>query len=287
MAPRARVRPSLRRCLRAGRIGHAQQRGLALITVMWLIGLLTLLATAMLAMSRSHARMSARAAQMVAAEAAEDSALRLALLQITGPIRENQQLGFSTQWRLRVFDRDIDIRVEREAGRVDLNASDAALLAAVFVAGGIDAGTARSYAARILDWRDPDDRLEPGGAERDDYRRAHLDYPPRNGPFESIGELRQVLGLADLSPQMLDAFTVYSTRSPLIDLSFAHPLVRIALQSQSSPQSVATGGEQLLGQVARIHACAAKDVIRSCKAVIARLTGDPKKPFLIYAWYTE
>jgi general secretion pathway protein K len=243
--------------------------------------------------------MAARAAQIITAETAADSAIRLTLLQINAPVEEASQLAFSAHWQLELFDRAVDIRVEREAGRVDLNATDTSLLSAVFIAGGIDTGQAHSFASRIVDWRDIDNQPGPGGAELGDYKRAKIAYGPRNGPFESIGELRQVLGLADLSPQILDAFTMYSTRSPTIALEFAHPIVKAALTLSSQrapelpeplpmrPNTRALSTQLLTGQVVRIHACLQNGATTTCRAAIVRLTGNGQRPFLTYAWYTE
>lgn len=273
------------------RIGPPKTRGLALITVLWLISLLTVLATAVLAITRNHGRIAARAAQIIAAETLADSAIRLTLLQINAPLNDERPFAFSARWPLRLFDQTVNIRVEREAGRVDLNATDASLLAAVFTAGGINPERSRSFASRIIDWRDADDQPGPGGAEIEDYQRANLSYGPRNSPFESVGELRQVLGLADLSAELLDAFTVYSTRSPTIVLEFAQPLVHGALTRLSNgsvdTNSATPGPQLLMGQVARIHACTEKDAITLCRVAVARLTGSRLKPFLMYAWYTE
>lgn len=273
--------------------GHrARARGLALITVMWLLALIAVLATTTLQIARSRARMSARAVRTISTQVIADSALRLILLQLAQSAGEPRELGFDARWRITLFDRDVEIRVEREAGRVDLNVADASLIAAVFIASGTEAVTARSFASRIIDWRDTNDQAEPGGAERDDYRRAQMGYGPRNKPFESIGELRQVLGLAELSPKVLDAFTVYSSS---IDPELAHPLVRIALQSLSTSQSLAprhappqaSGTQVLAHQVARIHACVTQGDITSCRVVIARLMLDHHRPLPIYAWYSE
>jgi type II secretory pathway component PulK len=170
------------------------------------------------------------------------------------------------------------------------------------MAGGFDASRSRSFASRIVDWRDADDQPGTGGAELADYRRANIGYGPRNGPFEAVGELRQVLGLADLGADVLDAFTVYSTRSPTISVSWAQPLVRRALtlpslSSEVQSQQVERSGmrvdadapeiQLMIGQAVRVHACVQQDAIALCRVAIARLTGHRTKPFQIYAWYTE
>ena len=264
-----------------------KMQGLALITVLWLISLLTLLATAMLAISRNHGRMSVRAAQRIEAESIADSAIRLTLLRINAPLREGQSIGFSAGWRMVVFDKPVDIRLEREAGRVDLNATGAPLLTTVLIAGGLQPQQAHALASRIIDWRDADDELQAGGAEAAEYNRENLSYAPRNAPFQSIGELRHVLGAADLSPKILDAFTVYSTRSPTIARDFAHPLVATAMSSLADESGAVLGPQLLAGQVVRIHACVEQGAITLCRSVIARMTAHGQRPFLIYDWHSD
>ena len=67
----------------------------------------------------------------------------------------------------------------------------------------------------ILDWIDPDD-IEGGyencteGAERDEYLRGDSPYEPRNGPMESVGELRLIRGMtAEIYRTVAPFLTVY------------------------------------------------------------------------------
>ena len=50
-------------------------------------------------------------------------------------------------------------------------------------------------AAAILDWRDANDEVTPGGAERAAYDALELPYDIRNGPFRTAAELRLVEGV--------------------------------------------------------------------------------------------
>ena len=67
----------------------------------------------------------------------------------------------------------------------------------------------------ILDWLDPDETQASNdgcseGAERDDYLRLDEPYEPRNGPMESVGELRMVKGVtADIYRAVAPFLTVY------------------------------------------------------------------------------
>ncbi len=83
-------------------------------------------------------------------------------------------------------------RVLDGCGRIDINEADITTLARLT---GDDA-----VAAAIVDWRDPDDEpVSADGAEADYYQSLPYPYRPRNGPFETPGELLLVRGV---TPEM-------------------------------------------------------------------------------------
>lgn len=61
-------------------------------------------------------------------------------------------------------------------------------------------GMTDGAAAAILDWRDGDSRVTPGGAEGEDYAALSPPYRPRNGPLWTLRELLMVRGV---DPQLL------------------------------------------------------------------------------------
>src|SRR5256885_6162809 len=50
--------------------------------------------------------------------------------------------------------------------------------------------------AAILDWRDEDNNVSPGGAEADYYTTLKPPYLPRNGTIETMRELLMVRGIS-------------------------------------------------------------------------------------------
>ena len=86
--------------------------------------------------------------------------------------------------------------IAHDAGtQLNLNRASEDELRRLFVALRIDAGDADRLAQCILDWRDPDDLHRARGAERDAYLAAGVAVLPRNGPFQTLPELRSVLGM--------------------------------------------------------------------------------------------
>ncbi|MEM1355148.1 MAG: hypothetical protein AAGC44_06265 [Planctomycetota bacterium] len=56
-------------------------------------------------------------------------------------------------------------------------------------------GVSEDLAAAIIDWRDGDSDVTPGGAEADYYSAQRPGYAPRDAAFESVGELMLVKGM--------------------------------------------------------------------------------------------
>lgn len=72
-----------------------------------------------------------------------------------------------------------------ESGKLNINTANSEMLESL-------PGITSEMAAAIIDWRDPDSETTTGGAESDYYLLLDEGYNAKNGPFESIEELRLV-----------------------------------------------------------------------------------------------
>jgi general secretion pathway protein K len=278
------------------------ERGVALIAVLWLVAVLTLLATTVASMSVSHRRAAARYANAVELDEIADSAIRLAVLRIIGPKSPENPVTAGVTMQFQLFGGSADVKIEREQGRIDLNTADDNLLFAFFAANGWSAAAARDIAARISDWKDADDNTREHGAEHPAYVAAGLRYTPRNGPLESVEELRQIVGISDVGPALFESFTVY-THSQGPSLSLALGPVKRALELADKQQlgghrwlpehdgvmqSVVSGVQSdvrtLVGEVVRFRSCARKQGGVRCRLTVARLTGSTQNPLQVFAW---
>lgn len=241
---------------------------MALVGVLAVVSLLTVLAVGALGVTRHYGQLAHRSFEVAQASELADSAIRLAILELSAPPAQTAALPPPSTLTVRVFGRRLAVQIEREARRVDLNVADEAVLASTLAAKGMDETDARVLAGRIVDWRDTDDEANTRGAERTEYRRAGRSSGPRNNAFESISELRQVLGAETLTDETLDAFTVYSH-------------MREA-QAQGFAQSGAIAGE-----VARLLACATIERTSVCRIAVVRFTGNRVQPTLVYSWSTR
>lgn len=83
--------------------------------------------------------------------------------------------------------------VSDEESRLNVDSASATELTNLF-------GMTPQIAAAIVDWRDSDNSVTPGGAEADYYASLQPPRLPRNGPFETVRELLMVRGV---TPELL------------------------------------------------------------------------------------
>ncbi len=178
-------------------------RGMVLISVLWVILVLSVLSFSLAAAVRLESVsvqqsfdseraffMAKGAAEVVYASLAKNE-------EIPGsPIRrENGQFVFP-------FDSgEARVSLETGSGFIDLNAASDELLASMFDSLGVEEARRNRLVDCILDWRDSDDIPHLYGAEVNDYPARQLNRPsvPRNAPFQSIDEL---LFVRNMTPEL-------------------------------------------------------------------------------------
>jgi len=214
-----------------------KQRGIALMLVLWIIVLLTIIAIALTTSQRTESTLAANQLASSKFRALSDAAINYAALHLmTSPPLENDEdtealwLPDAQPRILRFAGIELEITIVNEASLIDLNVADRALLAGLLNAVGIDAEEADPLLDAILDWRDEDDLHLLNGAEDPDYEEAGLPHGAKDGPFDSVEELRQVLGFDQaLFHALAPALTVSSGQSRVI-AEHAPALVQAALE---------------------------------------------------------
>lgn len=188
------------------RVWHAlvpdrDDRGFVLVVVLAICLTLALVGVVVARLVRPEVREAAAMRAVAEAEAAADGGVALVLADRAVARSESgarpQFAAGSGPIACRFGATLLVIEVAGEAGKVPMNTSNAELLAALFAGLGADPSDARTFADRMIDWRDGDGIARPSGAEAGVYL-AQSDgrtVPPRNAAFESAGEISQVLGL--------------------------------------------------------------------------------------------
>lgn len=270
-----------------------QERGFALLSVLWGVALLSLIATVLLSTAFSMRRTASAALDQTRFESMAEAGRALAILGLMEP-------DPAKRWRVNGTPREVvfdgarlRIAVRDEYGRVDLNAADVTALRQLLRYTSGTFANADALADRIVDWRDMDSLRQLNGAEADDYRTAGKNYAPRNDAFQTVDELRLILGMDEaVFAKLAPLVTVYSHR-PGVNLYTASAEMVAALGAQAAASN-ATGGGPLIDGVINIGIPLANwpfriqiDVLDGEKIAystetVLRITDDPERPALIH-----
>jgi len=274
--------------------------GIAIIAALWAVALVAVIAISVMHMTGADARLVHGRDRVAQLQVAADGAINIAILALLGPT-QTQPSVTGTPFTIRVGQHIAQMRVRDEAGKIDLNMANAEMLQLLLAGSGLTVGEAEEMAGRILDWRSPDPERHSRAGDAAAYAAAGLGYGPRKAPFQSVEELRLLLGMTDaLFARLSPLVTVYS-QSAWIDPAFADErILAIFAQSDATAraalqrlQDVARGAAEpppspgvSLGHAftitARIDDPAAE--ARTTRTAVVRLTGQPQNPVLIYRW---
>lgn len=168
------------------------QRGSVLLIAVWLLFLLSGIALGVVATVGTDTHLTRNLIEEAQARHAAQAAInRIVLMLLRGRDSAEQD---RPRHAFDIAGHRVEAEVTDECGKVDLNTGWGLLVRGLtsWAAGKdrtLDVGQA------LLDWRDPDRRRRPGGAEDDDYARAGFVYGARDGVFESVDELRLLRGM--------------------------------------------------------------------------------------------
>lgn len=216
-----------------------QDQGFILIVVIWVAALLALVASTFSRSVQTHIRATATLLDSAEAELAADAAVNLAIHDLL-----SYRQGARTRRRFAIDGTvtacaiegqpNVSIAIQDAGGKVDLNTASEELLKALIAGAGAESEAAARAAAAIVDFRDGDDNRSPGGAEARDYEEAGRLNGPKNGPFEAVEELGQVLGLEpQVLPLLAQHVTIYSGSSGLDPAAVAPGLADLVARGQS------------------------------------------------------
>ena len=213
------------------------QKGIALVMVLWVSVLIAVLLASFSLSARVEALQGRNLLDATRARYAAEAGLHRAAYELRSTSPELRWVADGRIYPMEFEGAEIEIELYDETGKIDLNVSDPVLLGALFESGGLPKPDADALAAAVVDWRDPDDLISPNGAEEGEYKAAGRNYKPRNAPFETVSELQQVLGMSfELYRELEPSLTIYSGRAQP-NPAFASPEV-LALIPGMNPDLV-------------------------------------------------
>ena len=275
-----------------------------IVSVLWGLALLTAVSLSLLWGGGMSYGLAHNSLEMAEVNAISEAGINRAVAALLEPQPERR-------WRVDGSPQSFDfngvpmkIAIQDELGKIDLNQAEPALLASLLQSAGLDPLAGNSLADKIVDWRTALPLKRVNGAKDEDYRAAGLPYRPRNGPFQSVGELLLVM---DMTPALFEriapALTVYSGR-PQFDPQLAPSEALLAMPGMT-PQ----GAQSALASRAGVQPVADMSIgnrfttlrgraytIRSefsfkgrpiVRQTTLRLTENPYEPYWVLDWQAK
>jgi general secretion pathway protein K len=257
--------------------------GFVLVSVIWIAGLLAVVATAFAITVRSHTLAGSNVVYNTRAESVADGMALATALRLATPANVNETLklnGGTTycQWS---NDIAVAVAVQDQGGLADLNTASPELLTTLMLGLGADEAKSAEIVAALQDFRDPDSQSASGGVEPAIFPGKA--YGPKNAPLAIPEEIDQVPELDDeLFHKLMPFVTVYSQQSG-IDLSSApQQLLNLLGTSESasrfsSPSPTKTFSIDVTAEL--------KNGSRYRRQALVSLLRQPNRPFAILAWW--
>lgn len=265
-----------------GCAGCRNNRGIALISVLWSMLALSVIALSMISIAGTQSRLAANLLESAQETAIADAGIHLMIQKLTARNAAEEVPAKVAEFSLAYREHVIDVRLVPESGKIDINTAALSLISALLSHHGVGDGEVQSIVRAMAR-----KRLEPG-----------------NMRIASVGEFVAEFDLARrLTPCLQPYVTVYSNLNG-VDVAAAGEPVKELLawgiragwadagwpssadlrtQRESGPTRHATGAHS--GKVFTVTASVAsesKETVR--RTAVIRVTGNPAEPFWIYGW---
>lgn len=179
--------------------------GYAIILALWLIIILTTIALSVSLHTRTETKSTAYHLHSTQARLLADSGINHAIWRLL-----NSDIIGIEHYAINYANAHIDILIQDEAGKIDLNTGHADLLFGLLLQF-YPRDKSQAIRDMILDWRDADSQKRLYGAEDHDYIAANMKNGARDGAFIALQELSQVLGVdTAIADTLMPNITIYN-----------------------------------------------------------------------------
>jgi general secretion pathway protein K len=222
------------------RMGLGDQRGIALLVVLWTLMLLSLLVVAFAQQTRLERQ---RVSNVIAAATAGSdlqAGLSLGIGALLDPKASSTWIHDGSPHQLEFAGRRISVSIQDANGCVNLNEADIQQLQSLLQVVGVEGDAVRSLAAAIVDWRDPDSVNTPNGAELATYIENGASTRPANRPFLSVGELKSIFGMPpDVADKLASLVSVFTAGNQVNPMTAPEAVLRATFRKEEVPEILA------------------------------------------------
>lgn len=255
------------------------QRGLALVSVLWGVAILSIVAAAMLTSSLTTAYVGRNVWNATRGATLDEAAINRTILALMDS-RAKSQPRVDGAARIVTFDGSpVKVWIQDESGRINLNLADKDTLQSLFQSAGIAQDAAATLSDRIIALRAP----SPAGSP---------------AVFHTVDDVRRVPGMTDaLYARILPLITVYG-RNGAVNTAVAPRAVLLALPNanENSVADLLRDRDAMLNANPPSGALAAPnatfmitaesrvDGARAIRVAVVQFTGDETKPYWLLSW---
>ncbi len=218
-----------------------QDRGMALISVLWIVALLALITAAVLTQMRLHVTDLRAEIDSARLRWLADGAVQRGLLDLLAGPDGGTIPRDGTAVIFQQADMTVTLRITDETGKLDLNTAPKPLLAGLVNGLGLEDASGRpvdadALADAVIDWRDRNTVAELLGAERATYETLGLPQLPRDGPFPTVLELGNVRAVTPALYAALAPYVTTASRARAVNPATAPRAVLMALPGAAPAQ---------------------------------------------------
>lgn len=213
---------------------RSRERGIALVSVLWLVALLAVIASSFSVSTRTEVLLARNQIDSTQARYVAEAGIQLGILQLLDPNRQKAWPADGSAQEFTLGEVQVRIAIQDETGKIDLNMAPAELLVGLLQSVGVEAAERDRLADAILDWRDTDDLRSANGAEAKEYEAAGLPYGPKNATFDSVEELERVIGMTPAVYRKLQASVTVNSQRAAINPAAAPRSVLVAIPGMSA-----------------------------------------------------
>lgn len=270
-----------------------QSTGFALLSVLWGVAILSLIAVAVLTATALSWKLQKNITSEATAYAIAEAGIMRACLALLDERVAQRWRADGASRHFIYAGHNVEVTIQDELGLIDLNAVGFDLLLHLFLSGGAATDAANKLANNVIDWRSAPGLHQLGG---NNFSSPDRYWSRRNAPFQSIDELLLVPGMtSELYETVAPLLTVFSQKAH-VDPSVAPPAVlavlpgmdkaRIAdvLALRARSDGAASGALSLAGRAFSIRAAVEIGRRRVTSTTVIRLTPRGKTPCLVLSY---
>lgn len=221
-----------------------EKRGIALLTVIWVLTVLIVIVFSFSFMARTETLATLAFKEGTEKRFWAEAGLERGLLELfyrkanPNPSFSEEQSPWKTDgtpYRGQVGQGDYLLKIMDESGKWDINTAPERVLRALVAAVVGEESDPEALVDCILDWRDKDDLHRLKGAESDYYQSLPHPYKAKNADFESLEELLLVKGMTrrllygDKNKKGLADFLTVHSRTMRVNINTAPKEVLLAI----------------------------------------------------------